>query len=80
VALTSRETIDGSRLIRTPISLYSKPSARDLVAVGQRQHHTHGGHPVPPNHQDQMLRPPEFAWDWLSIPRNADGMKTYVDH
>jgi hypothetical protein len=22
----------------------------------------------------------DAAWDWLSIPRNADGMKTYVDH
>ena len=22
----------------------------------------------------------DAAWDWLSIPRNADGVKTYVDH
>ncbi|MEO3926766.1 hypothetical protein ABGB07_23275 [Micromonosporaceae bacterium B7E4] len=22
----------------------------------------------------------DAAWDWLSISRNADGMKTYVDH
>lgn len=22
----------------------------------------------------------DAAWDWLSIPLNADGMKTYVDH
>ncbi|WP_262285458.1 hypothetical protein [Micromonospora sp. MA102] len=22
----------------------------------------------------------DSAWDWLNIPRNADGMKTYVDH
>lgn len=22
----------------------------------------------------------DAAWDWLSNPRNADGMKTYIDH
>ncbi len=22
----------------------------------------------------------DAAWDWLSIPRNADGIETYVDH
>ncbi|MCO8277692.1 hypothetical protein M1L60_44675, partial [Actinoplanes sp. TRM 88003] len=31
------------------------------------QHQTHGGHPVPPNHQDQMLRPAELAVNFADL-------------
>jgi hypothetical protein len=48
-----------------------RESAGDLFAFRQRQHHAHGGHPVPPNHQDQMLRPPESAPAWRRNPTSA---------
>jgi hypothetical protein len=28
----------------------------DLLPIRQHQHLSHGGHPAPPNYQDQMLR------------------------
>jgi hypothetical protein len=56
---TSRDTTDGSHQIRIAISVNDRSSVGPRSRSDNIKISRTAGHPVPPNHQDQKLRPPE---------------------